>query len=431
MKQVNNYPKLNLTDSIRQIILICAVVAFCSLFYFNFFVEGFIITISVIALPLLLYFNETVHALSACLAVAVASPTFRYLTLIVGGATAQKSFQTTWPEVFFYAVYGLVFYWLYTRTNRKFHYFIITVFCSDLIANTFEMGLRLADITIPLNIFRGLALVALLRTTIVIMLLYAFIRLKRLMIEEENRGNYANLLVMTSNFWSEIYFLQKNTVYIEQLMAKAFNLYKYAEQHAANQTIINKSLDLAKEVHEVKKDYLRVIKGLEAITEKKLYKLSMSIDQIIDIIVDNSRKTLQSEGIAIAITTDVHSTAKVYYHFYMTSVLQNIMSNAIEALDEKENGKISISAHEAGEKLLIDISDNGCGIKARDIKYIFNPGYSSKYSEQSGDAKRGLGLNIVKNIVEQEFDGKIEVVSQVDQGTCFSMIFPIESLKGE
>ncbi len=382
-------------------------------------------------MPLLLYFNDTVDSLSACLAVAFVSPAFRFLTLFIGGATMRKSFQTTWPEVFFYAVYGFVFYWLYTRSNRKFHYFMIAVFSSDLIANTFEMGLRLSDITIPLNIFRGLTLVALLRTFIVMMLIYGFIRLKRLMIKEENDRNYANLLVMTSNFWSEIYFLQKNTVYIEQLMAKAFNLYKYAEQHAANQTIVNKSLDLAKEVHEVKKDYLRVIKGLEAITEKKLYNLSMSIDQIIDIVVDNSRKTLQSAEASIEITTDVHSTAKVYYHFYMTSVLQNLMSNAIEAIDDKEDGIISITAHEEAERLLIDVSDNGCGIKARDIKYIFNPGYSSKYSERSGDAKRGLGLNIVKNIVEQEFNGTIEVVSQVYHGTCFSMTFPLESLKGE
>ncbi len=431
MKKTTYYTTKSRFFSIKQILMISALVAFCSLFHFNFFVEGFIITVSVIALPLLLYFNDGVQPLLTCFAVAIVSPSFRCFTLLLGGTALQKSFQMTWPEVFFYVAYGLVFYWLYTRSNRKIHRYMITVFASDLIANSVEMGLRLNQLMIPFDIFRGLAIVALLRTLIITILLYAIIRLKQLMIEEENDRNYANLLVMTSNFWSEIYFMQKNTVYIEKLMAKAFNLYKYAEQNADNEEIVSKSLDLAKEVHEVKKDYLRVIKGLEAITEKKLYKLSMSIDQIIEIIVENSRKTLENQGLSIVIAKDVRSSAKVYYHFYMTSVLQNLMSNAIEALVDRPYGKINISAYEEANILSINIVDNGCGIKDRDIQYIFNPGYSSKYSEQSGDAKRGLGLNIVKNIVEGEFDGEIQVASQEEQGTRFSLTFPLDSLEGK
>ncbi len=424
------YSKISATSYLKKVMVISAVVAFCSLFHFNFFVEGFIITISVIALPLLLYFNDGVNSFLACLAVAFVSPSFRLLTLVIGGATLQKGFQTTWPEVFFYAAYGAVFYWLYSRFQRPTHQFLIAAFASDLIANTVEMSLRLTTLFIPLNIFRGLATVALLRTLVVAVSLYSFIKLQQLMIAEENKKNYANLLLITSNFWSEIYFMQKNTAYIEELMAKAFNLYKYAEENASDATIVSKSLDLAKEVHEVKKDYLRVIRGLEAITEEKLYRLSLSIDQIVRIIVENSRKTLANGNSDIQIVSNIRSKAKVYYHFYMTSVLQNLMSNAIEAIGERAAGKIEISADEVGGQLQISISDNGCGIKQRDIAYIYNPGYSSKYSERSGDSKRGLGLNIVKNLVEREFNGSIAVVSQPTEGTRFELTFPLDGLKG-
>ncbi len=425
------YSKLSAISYLKKVLTISALVAFCSLFHFNFFVEGFIITISVIVLPLLLYFNSVVNSFVTCFAVSIVSPTFRLLTLIAGGLTFQKAFQIIWPEVFFYMVYGIVFYWLYTRSNRQIHQFIITVFASDLISNIVEMSLRLGRLIIPFDIFRGLAVVALVRTVVIIILFYVFIKLRQLMIAEENKKNYDNLLLITSNFWSEIYFMQKNTAYIEELMAKAFNLYKYAEAHASDATIVNKSLDLAKEVHEVKKDYLRVIKGLEAITEEKLYQLSLSIDEIVRIIVENSRKTLASANIAIEVVTDIRSQAKVYYHFYMTSVLQNIMSNAIEAIGDNAAGKIEVTAYETANELHINIADNGCGIKKRDIPYIYNPGYSSKYSEQSGDIKRGLGLNVVKNLVEDEFGGQIAVSSETGRGTCFTLTFPLNRLKGK
>ncbi len=415
----------------KKLLTISFIVAFCALFHLDFFVEGFIITLSVIVLPFLLYFNDDINTFKTCCAVALVSPAFRFIGLVVGGVSIYKGFQMTWPEVFFYIVYGVLFYRLFSLSARMIRNYIVAVFISDLLANTVEMSLRMMSPIIPIEIFRGLALVALIRTIIVIVMSYGFIKVKRMMLRTENEKNYAELLILTSNFWSEIYFMQKNTAYIEALMAKAFNLYKYAEKHAGDQLIVEKSLDLAKEVHEVKKDYLRVIKGLEAITEKKLSNLYMSIDQIVRLIVENSKKTLSNEQKSITIDADIKSKTKVYYHFYMTSVIQNLVSNAIEAVELQNNGVVKLTAYNRDKSLVIIVEDNGVGIKERDIDYIFNPGYSSKYSEKSGDAKRGLGLNIVKNIVENEFMGMIKVQSKRSVGTTFRLEFPVDRLIGE
>ncbi|PID80201.1 MAG: hypothetical protein CSB19_00695 [Clostridiales bacterium] len=422
---------LPIANQFKKMLTVSFIVAFCALFYLNFFVEGFIITLAVIVLPLLLYYNDDINAFQTCLAVAVVSPSFRFFTLILGGVAPEKGFQMTWPELFFYIVYGLVFYRLFSLSTRTIRHFIAAVFVSDLLSNSVEMSLRLMSPIIPISIFKGLVLVALTRTIIVIATSYGFIRVKRMLVHAETEKNYAELLILTSNFWSEIYFMQKNTTYIEALMAKAFNLYKYAEKHSDNQLIVEKSLDLAREVHEVKKDYLRVIKGLEAITEKKLSNLYMSIDQIVRLIVENSKKMLSNEEKATKIYADIKSKTKVYYHFYMTSVIQNLVSNAIEAVELQNDGVINLTVYNEDKSLIIIVKDNGVGIKERDIDYIFNPGYSSKYSEKSGDAKRGLGLNIVKNIVENEFSGIISVQSECAVGTTFRLEFPVDRLIGE
>lgn len=422
--------RLRMTHIVKML-YIGAVVAFCSLFFFNFFVEGFIITVSVIVLPVLLYFYNNLNSFISCIFVAVISPTFRAVTLLIGGMQMPEAIHATWPEVFFYMCYGLVFYLVFSRRGRKLNHLIVAVFAADLLSNYLEMTLRLKQLPIPLDIFRGLAMIALVRMIITAAIVLVLKHFSVLVVREEHEKNYRHLLLMTANFWSEIFFMEKNINYIEQLMAKAFNLYRYAESTGANDEIVRRSLAVAKDVHEVKKDYLRVIQGLEAITEKRLSDMQMGIDEIVDVIADSTRKHIRHQKAKIDLLLSIKSKAKVKYHFYMTSVIQNLVSNAVESLAQNQSGVISISVIEQGDTLVVSVADNGQGIKPRDIDYIFNPGFSSKYTATSGDAKRGLGLSIVKGLVENEFSGSIDVTTQLGKGTTFKLTFLREQLAGE
>lgn len=418
------------TVHIIKMLYISAIVAFCSLFFFNFFVDGFIITISVIVLPVLLYFYSNLNSFVSCLFVAVISPTFRAITLLVSGVQMPNAIRSTWPEVFFYMCYGLVFYMVFSRRGRKLNHLIVAVFAADLLSNYLEMALRLKQVAIPLNIFRGLAMIALVRMIIAVAIVLILKHFSVLVVREEHEKNYRHLLLMTSNFWSEIFFMEKNINYIEQLMAKAFNMYRYAESTGADEEIVRRSLAVAKDVHEVKKDYLRVIKGLEAITEKRLSNTLMGIDEIIDVIAENTRKRIRHQGANVDLLLNVKSKAKVKYHFYMTSVIQNLVSNAVESFAKNKSGVISISVTEQEDALVMTVTDNGQGVKPRDIDYIFNPGFSSKYTDTSGDVKRGLGLSIVKGLVENEFAGTIDVDTQLGKGTSFKLTIQKEHLAG-
>lgn len=98
-------------------------------------------------------------------------------------------------------------------------------------------------------------------------------------------------------------------------------------------------------------------------------------------------------------------------------VLENLLRNALDAMDGK--GQISGRVRELENKVYIDITDTGKGIAPKNIRKVFNPGFTTK--------KRGwgLGLSLVKRIVEEYHRGKIAVShSELGVGTTFTITLP-------
>ena len=93
-------------------------------------------------------------------------------------------------------------------------------------------------------------------------------------------------------------------------------------------------------------------------------------------------------------------------------VIENLCKNAVDAMNG--SGKITLFIQDEGEHIAIEVSDTGKGIKKKDIKHVFKPGFTTK--------KRGwgLGLSLAKRIVEEYHKGRIFVVnSEVGKGTTF------------
>ena len=100
----------------------------------------------------------------------------------------------------------------------------------------------------------------------------------------------------------------------------------------------------------------------------------------------------------------------------MDWVIENICKNAIDAMDGKGTIRFEFTEQE-GNKVAIDISDSGKGIPKSKFKEIFRAGFTTK---QRG---WGLGLTLVKRIVEAYHRGKIFVLaSEPDKGTTFRII---------
>lgn len=98
-------------------------------------------------------------------------------------------------------------------------------------------------------------------------------------------------------------------------------------------------------------------------------------------------------------------------------VIENLLRNALDAMDGR--GKISSRVREQENKVLIDIIDTGKGIDSRNLRKVFKPGFTTK--------KRGwgLGLSLVKRIIEEYHKGRIAVTaSEVGKGTTFTITLP-------
>ena len=106
-------------------------------------------------------------------------------------------------------------------------------------------------------------------------------------------------------------------------------------------------------------------------------------------------------------------------------VIENLCKNAVDAMSG--SGKIEIYIKNANDntKVILDVNDTGKGIAPSKIKTVFKPGYTTK--------KRGwgLGLTLVKRIVEEYHKGFIHVrKSEVGVGTSFRIIIPKSQGKG-
>jgi two-component system, sporulation sensor kinase D len=96
-------------------------------------------------------------------------------------------------------------------------------------------------------------------------------------------------------------------------------------------------------------------------------------------------------------------------------VVENLCKNAIDAMDA--TGRIDITLTPEHKHLLIDVADTGKGITKSNFKNVFKPGYTTKARGW------GLGLSLVKRIIEENHDGKIFVKSSdLGKGTTFRIL---------
>ena len=101
-------------------------------------------------------------------------------------------------------------------------------------------------------------------------------------------------------------------------------------------------------------------------------------------------------------------------------VINNIVGNSCKYLD-KQKGLINIRIKDVGDFIQVEIEDNGRGIAARDLPYIFDRFYRADASRNSATGGSGIGLSIVKKIIE-DHGGKIWATSKESIGTVMYFV---------
>ncbi len=100
-------------------------------------------------------------------------------------------------------------------------------------------------------------------------------------------------------------------------------------------------------------------------------------------------------------------------------VLANLLSNARDAVENSNPKNIIISTFLVRDTIVIEISDNGCGISEKSKEKIFEPFYTTKKVGKG----TGLGLSMSYSMIKEN-GGEIKVISEEGRGTKFQLIFP-------
>jgi len=144
------------------------------------------------------------------------------------------------------------------------------------------------------------------------------------------------------------------------------------------------------------------------------------------LILKNRLERLKNPGLkGIKVVKNYHEIPAITcYASQLNQVFMNLLSNAIDALNEKVEAVITISTQSLGENWIrITIEDNGSGIKQETGDHLFDPFFTTKEVGQG----TGLGLSISYKIIVEQHKGKLYYDSVIGEGTKFIIEIPYDA----
>lgn len=170
----------------------------------------------------------------------------------------------------------------------------------------------------------------------------------------------------------------------------------------------------------------RLMNDMEKLSEAEAARFTINIRrvnmvQLAQNVYRNFQQMARSKGVKLQfMPTNAPCYAEVDRD-KMIQVMNNIVSNAIKYTDE--GGKVTLGVDWTVDSTIIYCEDTGIGISAADLPYVFNRLYRVDKSRSRFSGGVGLGLSIVKALVEAH-EGKIEVSSKLGSGSVFKVTIP-------
>lgn len=424
-----------------QIALLIGVTAQVKVDLLPGFVDGFVIALDVIIMGVFIYCYDDVRPHEIVLLAAVFSPLFRTLFTAIGTHSIQFSAIQALPDAAFFIGYGLCYAFIarfLTEKPKEFMIFPYVVFFSDIFGNTCELFVRsmmVQHLVYSAVTFSLLIVIALFRTVALVILVVAIDAYSAKLVTNERINEYERLLEKFAIIQEEITLMDKNASEVEESMREAYDLYQDLDSdERCPARVSRQALEIAKRTHEIKADYYNVISVLKSLFDESEFNHKTSISSTIALVARNTQEYAQKQGVNVRIKQIYNSDFDVRNNYKAMSVVRNLMMNAVDAVAKQDFGIIKVTVDETeadfGNGLetahTIEVEDNGMGIPEERIDSIFRAGFSTKFDMETGSIQRGLGLSIVKEYVENDFGGRIEVESEFGEFTKFKIIIPCE-----
>ncbi len=305
--------------------------------------------------------------------------------------------------------------------------FFLYLVLAVTISNFGEALIRIA----PETLFTGGGLVLLpLVSAIQVFLVTSLFSLsqfqKTMVVAEQQRLSDENMLLIAAELYDELFYMQKSMENIENIMAKSYNLHKkLKEMKLSDRSLEVAALKVAEEVHEVKKDTVRILAGIGEVIEIRKDRPVMKLAEVFDLVLKTNRSYAQSLGKRVKINVTLETDLEVSQIYPLLAILNNLVSNAVEAI--KAEGYIDLKAIKRGPILRIAVCDSGEPIRDNNRRFIFEPGFTTKFNAD-GVPSTGIGLAYVKGLVEN-FRGRVFLIPGEGE-KCFVMLIPVRSIAG-
>jgi two-component system phosphate regulon sensor histidine kinase PhoR len=147
------------------------------------------------------------------------------------------------------------------------------------------------------------------------------------------------------------------------------------------------------------------------------------VNEVLDMLEDKAKKSKVSLNFKTPFDKIILVNADIQR---IEQVLFNLIVNAIKYNDKKE-GEVNVMLHNLGDSVMVEIKDNGMGIPEQDVNRIFERFYRVDKSRTRGTGGSGLGLSIVKHIIDQHHQ-ILNVSSEDGKGSTFT--FTLAKAKG-
>ncbi|MBC2582468.1 sensor histidine kinase [Clostridium sp. DJ247] len=350
---------------------------------------------------------------------------------IKGGFQLAPDFILHFSAFFYYISYALFFY--LAKINKLHHKpFLLGFLCIliEMLANIVELSFRhyILGTVVSSLILWQVIVIAVIRTFFSLAFFYIIKLYETRQIAEQQQEQNRHMLLLISNLFEESVQLKKSLQNAEDITRDCYNLYQHLQnnqQGLDKDTLAQKMLLIAGQVHEIKKDNQRIYVGLSKLICDKKPIDYMSAEEIVNIIIPANKKYSSSLRKNIKFISSIQENLPNLHVFTVLSLINNLVSNSVEAIEAI--GIIKISINTVSEMIEFQVQDNGISIPEKKRKLIFRPGYTTKY-DVSGKPSTGMGLPYVKEVVTN-LGGNITLVNlPIEDKKSFIIKLPINSL---
>lgn len=421
-------------------LIIGVVIALTSQFYLSVWAEGFRVSTAAILYPVLLFtMMRSSHQPDAGIVTGLFVIFSRVALDMLQGTAFWTALKLEYPGGIFYLCYDCMLC-LIVRDRRMVNHIRISGilflcdFCSNVLNLILSDGMHIADGALGASghsTLLSLAVIALGRAASATAILWIGHYYHQLLQRQEHEQRYQRLFIMTAELKNELYFLKKDSEDIEGVMTSAYRLYERLGELGVPEEEQSLALSIAREVHEIKKDNLRIIRGIEGEVADVYDQEEMRISDLFRILEDSTRRILGEQRANIRLDCWYEDNIKTTEHYRVLSILKNLVTNAVEAIQsDTGRGSVRVEEYLKHGMLVLKVSDDGPGISRRAMPNLFKVGFSTKFDPDTGNINRGVGLPAVQFIVD-ELEGSIHVDSLPGQGAQFTVKLPLRTIQGD